>query len=244
MNRFIVEKGNIGAEHIDIADAQDVRHLTRVLRVRPGEDVFISDGEGAGYVATLEQATAGRARLVLKERLPVRRREERAVRLTVACAVPKASRFEEVIDKGTQLGVDAFVPLLTERGILDEAACLKKVPRWERVRLAAARQSGVLFIPTLAAPTAFEKFLPQLKEYDLRLLPHLSEQARRLTDAFEGFERGRVVVLIGPEGDFSPNEVRLAIDAGCAGISLGCSVLRVDTAAIAVASYVRLRYEP
>jgi len=244
MNRFTVEKGAIGPDRIDITDAQDVRHLTRVLRVRAGEDVYISDGDGAGYVAALEQATPARARLLIKERLPVRRREERPVRLTVACAVPKAARFEEVIDKGTQLGVDAFVPLLTERGILDEAACLRKVPRWERVRLAAARQSGVLFIPTLAAPVTFEKFLPQLREHDLKVLPHLSETSRSLENVFQGFERGRVVVLIGPEGDFSRDEVRRAIDAGCAGVSLGCSVLRVDTAAVAVASYVRLRYEP
>ena len=244
MNRFTVDKESIGPEHVDITDAQDAHHLTRVLRVRAGEDVFISDGDGAGYIATLDTAAAGRARLVIKERLPVRRRDERPVRLTVACAVPKAARFEEVIDKGTQLGVDAFVPLLTERGLLDEAGCLKKMPRWERVRLAAARQSGVLFMPGLAQPVSLKNFLPCLREHDLKLLPHLSEQARGLTEVFQGFERGRVVVLIGPEGDFSQEEVRSAIDAGCAGVSLGCSVLRVDTAAIAVASYVRLRYEP
>ncbi len=243
MNRFTVDKGSIGTEHIDITDTQDVRHLTRVLRVRIGEDVFISDGEGAGYIATLD-TVAARARLVIKERLPVRRRDQRSVRLTVACAVPKAAFFEEVIDKGTQLGVDAFVPLLTERGLRDEASCLKKMPRWERVRRTAARQSGVLFMPELARPVPFKDFLPLLREHDLKLLPHLCEQARGLTEVFQGFERGRVVVLIGPEGDFSQDEIRSALDAGCAGVSLGCSVLRVDTAAIAVASYVRLRYEP
>ncbi len=243
MNRFCVDKTDIGPKYIDITDAKDVHHLTRVLRVGVGEDVFISDGEGAGYIATLDTAAA-RARLAIKERLPVRRRQERPVRLTVACAVPKAAHFEEVIDKGTQLGVDAFVPLLTERGLLDEAVCLKKMPRWQRVRQAAVRQSGVLFMPDLAVPVALKDFLPRLGDYDLKLLPHLSEQARHLTDVFQGFERGRVVVLIGPEGDFSQDEVQRCLDAGCAGVSLGSSVLRVDTAAIAVASYVRLRYEP
>jgi len=244
MNRFTVDKENIASAHIDITDAQDVRHLTRVLRVHAGEDVFISDGEGAGYIATLASATAGRARLTIKERLPVQRRDERRVRLTVACAVPKADRFEEVIDKGTQLGVDAFVPLVTQRGLLDKAACLKKMPRWERVRRAAARQSGVLFMPSLSEPVSPEELAPSFHRYDLKILPHLSEQARSLAEVFAGFERGRVLVLIGPEGDFSRDEVRAAIDAGCTGVSLGCSVLRVDTAAIAVASYVRLRYEP
>ncbi len=244
MNRFTVDKRNIGQEHIDIIDTQDLCHLTRVLRVRPGEDLFISDGEGAGYVTTLEAVTRAGARLAIKERLPVRKRSERRVRLTVACAVPKAARFEDVIDKGTQLGVDAFVPLVTERGLLDEASCLKKMERWQRVRQAAARQSGVLFLPDVEPPVSVNDFLVRLGGYDLKLLPHLSEQARGLTEALQGFDRGRIVVLIGPEGDFSPSEVRSALDAGCTGVSLGCSVLRVDTAAIAVASYVRLRYGP
>jgi len=244
VNRFSVDKKNIGQEHIDITDTQDLRHLTRVLRVRPGEDLFISDGEGAGYVTTLGTVTRAHARLVIKERLPVQQRSQRRVRLTVACAVPKADHFEGVIDKGTQLGVDAFVPLVTERGLVGEASCLKKMPRWERVRQAAARQSGVLFLPVVERPVSFQDFLARLGEHDLKLLPHLSEQARVLAQVFEGFDRGRIVVLIGPEGDFSRSEVRCALDAGCTGVSLGRSVLRVDTAAIAVASYVRLRYEP
>ncbi|MGE5279657.1 MAG: RsmE family RNA methyltransferase [Deltaproteobacteria bacterium] len=243
MNRFTVDKKDISGDAVVISEPQDVHHLTRVLRVHPGEDVFISDGAGAGYVTTLVSAGRAEAHLAVKERLPVRRREEERLRLTLACAVPKASHFEDIIDKGTQLGVEAFVPLVTQRSLVDEAACLRKMPRWERVRRAAARQSGVLFLPELAAPVAFTDFLPRLASFDLKILPHLAAQTRSLADACDGFARGRVAVLIGPEGDFSPAEVRAALDAGCRGACLGCSVLRVDTAAIAVASYLRLRFD-
>ena len=241
MNRFTVDKKHVGPASIDITDAADIRHLTRSLRVRPGEDICVSDGEGAAYIATLEKVTSAAARLSIKERLPVRRREEQRVRLTLACAVPKLAHFDDVIDKGTQLAVDAFVPLLTERSLVSLASCLKKMPRWERVRRAAAKQSGALFLPELQRPVSFKDFLPQLAVYDLKILPHLSEQTRSLDEVCAGFDHGRVVALIGPEGDFTPQEVAAAIGAGCAGVSLGPSVLRVDTAAIAVASFIRMR---
>jgi len=244
LNRFTVDKDNIGTDVITMTDAEDVRHLTRVLRVSSGEDVYISDGEGAAYVATLESASRSLASLAIKERLPVRRRLDERVRLTIACAVPKAANFETIIDKGTQLGVDAFVPLVTTRGLVDEAACRGKMDRWERVRRAAAKQSGVLFVPDLLPPVCFMEYIPQLVRYDLKILPHLRDQTRSLASVCDGFDRGRVILLIGPEGDFAPQEVEAALDAGCSGVSLGCSVLRVDTAAIAAASYLRLRFDP
>jgi 16S rRNA (uracil1498-N3)-methyltransferase len=104
---------------------------------------------------------------------------------------------------------------------------------------AAAKQSGVFFLPRLWEPIVLDRLLGIADGYDMRCLPNLSETTLSLPRALADMRKGRVLVCIGPEGDFSPAEIRAAFDAGFKGICLGDSVLRVDTAAIAVAAFFR-----
>ncbi|MDD5573938.1 MAG: RsmE family RNA methyltransferase [Candidatus Omnitrophica bacterium] len=242
MNRFYVPKENIGGGMIRVTDRDDVRHLTKVLRVRPGEHVFISDGEGRAYVAVLEGADARCASMKIKETLAEKVREQSLWRLALAVAVPKSTRFEEVVDKATQLGVDEIIPLITERTLVTGARVHHKMERYRRVMDAAAKQSGALFLPCLQEPVEFDVLLKERAgSYDLRLLPNLSSNSVALKDIFSRFSGGRILACIGPEGDFSPAEVDAALRAGFQGVSLGDSVLRVDTAAISVAAFIRIQ---
>lgn len=241
MNRFYVPRENIGAEVIRITDADDVRHFRKVLRIEKGEDVFISDGEGGGYVAAFEQEKKGEVLLAIRLREPVFSRRDRPLAITLACAVPKRSHFDEIVDKGTQLGVDTIVPLVTKRSLVSLEECRKKADRWQRVCVAAAKQSGVLFLPQLKAPVMFEDLLKDAQRYDLKILPNLSQRSLSLSQAAASCRGSRILVMIGPEGDFSADETRAALASGFLGVSLGASVLRVDTAAIATLSYLSLR---
>lgn len=240
MNRFYVPKENIGKDDIRIFSADDIHHLRHVLRIRPGEEVFVTDGDGAGYLAVLEQAESSVCVLKIRKLLAKKTREELPWRLSLAVAVPKKACFEEVIDKGTQLGVDEFIPLVTERSLVSLDQVSRKMERYRRVLTAAAHQSGVLFLPVLKEPQTFAAFLKMSASYEMRLLPNLTEKSLTVASVFRSFSRGRIAACVGPEGDFSPREIEQASGSGFHMISLGDSVLRVDTAAIALAASLRL----
>lgn len=240
MNRFFVEKSQIGKETIDICDSSDVRHLVCSLRIKKGEELFISDGEGGGYITQVTRVSKHRVSLKIKNTLKKWCRDGQQIRITLACAVPKGVRFEEVLDKATQLGADEIIPLLTERTFIKKDAFDKKRDRLVRIMTAAAKQSGALFLPHLREAVYFKDFIKEAGPFDLCLLPNLSERPFSLMKAVATFKGKRILVLIGPEGDFSPQERALAFQRGCQGVSLGESVLRVDTAAIATISFLKM----
>lgn len=242
MNRFFVEKRNIGKAVIKITDSDDVHHLVRVLRLGPGEDVFISDGEGGGYITEIEKIAKNSVVLKIKDAQKRRQKCDRNIIVSLACAIPKNARFEDIVDKATQLGVSEIIPLLTERTLIDRAAFDKKQERFKRIIIAAASQSGALFLPELKEAAPFEDLISRLGQYELRLLPNLSDRTHLLKAVVSGFTGKRILVLIGPEGDFTKRETKVALSLGCVGVSLGDSVLRVDTAAISVMSFLRLYF--
>ena len=244
MNRFFVEKSQIGKETIDICDVNDVHHFIQVLRVKKGEDLFITDGQGAGYIAQITQVSKHRVSLKIKKTLKKNSRDEQQIKITLACAVPKGVRFEEVVEVATQLGIDEIIPLLTERTFIKKDAFDKKRDRLERIMTAAAKQIGALFLPFLREAVYFKDFIKEADHFDLCLLPNLSERPFSLKKAVATFKARRILVLIGPEGDFSPQERALAFQMGCQGVSLGESVLRVDTAAIATISFLKMFLYP
>jgi 16S rRNA (uracil1498-N3)-methyltransferase len=240
MNRFFVPREDCAGPVIHLTDRDDMHHLTRVLRLRPGEEILVSDGEGGSFLTVLEGYDKHSARLKVIKSLARRQREDRRWRLSLAVAVPKNARFEDMVDKTTQLGVDEIIPLVTERTLVTAAQAERKMGRYGRVIKAAAKQSGALFLPRLCEPMAFDRLLAMAGGYDIRCLPNLSEATLSLPRALADIRKGRVLVCIGPEGDFSPEEIHAAFAVGFKGICLGDSVLRVDTAAIAVAAFLRL----
>jgi len=240
MNRFFVPKEDCAGPLVRLTDPDDVHHLTRVLRLRPGEEVMISDGDGGSFLTVLEGYDKHSARLKVVKSLARRRRDGQRWRLSLAVAVPKNARFEDVVDKTTQLGVDEIIPLITDRTLVTAAQVSKKAGRYRRVIKASAKQSGVVFLPFLRDPVTFEQLLGLAGGYDMRCLPNLSEATVSLPQALAEIHKGRILVCIGPEGDFSLQEIQAAFAAGFKGVCLGDSVLRVDTAAIAVAAFFRL----
>lgn len=248
MNRFYVDKKNIDLKNnsIRLADPSDVRHLSGALRMSVGEDLCVSDGEGGSYGTRVAQIGRGCIVLDIVRKFKKQERRDQALEITLACAVPKHAHFDDVVDKCTQLGVSEIIPLITERTLLKQEAVDRKQERFKRVMMAAAKQSGVIFLPQLRSARLFGELIKGLPAYDLCLMPNLSERPVLLKEAIDPLlkKRGkkRILLMIGPEGDFTEREVALALKAGCQPIDLGASVLRVDTAAIAAVSFLRLAF--
>jgi 16S rRNA (uracil1498-N3)-methyltransferase len=240
MQRFFSYLKNISGGKIIISDRQQFHHIKDVLRLKEKEKVIVFDEKGNEYGAEIQKISAQSIILEIKDKSAYK--TGRGFKLTVACAIPKKSRMDDIIDKLTQLGVERIIPLKTERVIakLDKHKERLRNERWKRIAVSAAQQSQRNTLPVIEPIKDIKEVLSSSGDFDLKLIPTLAGERKALRDVFSGLKAGRVLVLIGPEGDFTDEEVGLAVKSGCIPVSLGDAVLRVETAALAVASFIRL----
>jgi 16S rRNA (uracil1498-N3)-methyltransferase len=232
---YLPEK--ITGDTASITEAEQLHHLRDVLRLKVGDEITVFDGEGNEYRCTIRELDNKQAILVVKAGKPA---QTPILRLTIACAIPKQSKMDEIIDKLTQLGVNTIIPLVTERVIvkMDEAKGTR-LERWKKIARSAAEQSHRNTLPVISPVTNLKEVLNQSGNYQLKLAPTLEGERETLKEVLMDSKPASILVLIGPEGDFTPQEVLDILRAGFRPISLGDLVLRVETAAIAVASYIR-----
>lgn len=244
MNRFLVDKINPADKFITLSDAGQLHHLRDVLRVKPHEKVAIFDRLGNEYLALVIEIGLNNARLEIKEKRPA---NELDIEITVACAIPKKVKMDEIIDKLTQLGVACIIPLQTERVVvkLDKEKKLQRFQRWEKIALSALKQSQRSKMVSIKPVTDFKDAIANARDFDLKLIPTLETERKTLKSIFNQspVQFKKIMVLIGPEGDFTLQEIAEAQEAGFLPVSLGKQVLRVDTAAIAVVSFIKLNAE-
>ncbi|MDD5116624.1 MAG: RsmE family RNA methyltransferase [Candidatus Omnitrophica bacterium] len=240
MNSFFVDKIKANGDFVILEDPGQLHHLKDVLRLKPREKVEIFDNSGNGYIAEIAATGPREARFKIIER---RFLDDQGIKLTVACAIPKNVKMDDIVDKLAQLGTFCVIPVETERVVvrLDKRKKLERLQRWRRIALSAAKQSHGCRLMQVEAVTDFKDFLIGLGDFDLKLIPTLEGKRKSLKEAFAftGKKSAKIIVLIGPEGDFSPKELSMAKGAGFLPVSLGEQVLRVDTAAIAVAGFIR-----
>ena len=233
-DRFFVEGVHAVGDRVAFAP-DDARKLATVLRKRSGDRVQVVDSGGVAYAATL--AVDGRdVRAQLDARLE-RGAAEAALRVTVAQAVPKGQKMELVVEKATELGAHAFVPVRSAR-VVGHDTSPAKVERWRRVARSAAQQSGRTQIPGVADVHDWDALLATFAAYDRVYLPWELAEPAPLRAVFEHDlpDAGNVLLIIGPEGGFAEDEVMRAREAGARPISLGRRILRTETAALVVLS--------
>lgn len=240
MPRLYCPSPQIIAKQIILGDNNQVHHIKDVLRLKIGEEVTIFDDCGSEYLC--------RAKELLKDEIILEIKSKRGssrikrAKLTIACAIPKNAKIEDIIDKLTQLGVDTIIPLITERVIvkITQHKQADKLARWRKISQSAAEQSQRNSLLVIEPVKQIKELLAEAKKYDLKLIPTLAGNRKSLKEICGLMaEVKNILVLIGPEGDFTPHEVSLAIKAGFIPVSLGDLVLRVDTAAVAVASFIK-----
>jgi len=236
MHRFFIDR--IQGEIVSLTDTEQLHHLKDVLRLKVNDGVSIFDGEGNDYAGVITGIDKRQVEIKVKQ---VRSANKTSLKLTVACAIPKGSRMDEVIDYLTQLGVECIIPMRTERTVvkLDSAKTEARLKRWQKIAQSAAQQSQRSRIPVIESVARFEDVILNSQDYDLKLIPNLSGERKPIREVVAETRPKDVIVLVGPEGDFTAEEVGLALSQGFIAVSLGDTVLRVATAAIAVAAYIK-----
>ena len=220
-------------------DAEESGHCVRVLRHRAGDPIDVIDGEGTLYHCRLtDDNPKGAEAQILEARVGW---NAHPYHLTIGCCPTKNNdRFEWFVEKATELGVDRIVPLIGERS----ERKVYKPDRAARIALSATKQSLKARIPEIVEPITVKDFIPS-EDKSLKLIAYCFEGEQKRTSikrALEAFKGTDITVLIGPEGDFSPEEAQLAIQNGYIPIHLGNSRLRTETAAVTAVEAVYLHY--
>lgn len=244
MQRFFVTPDQVGEDKIRI-QGSDVNHMKNVLRMRPGEEVMVSDGNNRQYRCRVEDYPEGEAVLAILEAGLVD--TELPSRIYLFQGLPKQEKMELIVQKAVELGVCQVIPVQTRRCVvkLDAKKAAKKVQRWQQIAESAAKQAGRGYIPAVSEVMTFQEALAFSETLDIRLIPY------ELADGMEGTRKildeirpGQSVgIFIGPEGGFEKEEVGRAVEAGAMPITLGKRILRTETAGIAVLSILMYRLE-
>ncbi len=243
MQMFYVEPGQIQGDRVTIS-GPDVNHIRTVLRMRPGEEVAVSDQRSFHACCRIETLQADQVVLTAKEALAD---TELSAEVILYQGLPKGDKMEWIIQKNTELGVARIVPVTMERSVvkLDGKKAAARLERWQAVAESAGKQSGRTRVPQVEAVMSYAGMLEAAGECDLLLLPYESasgiEETRRLLhQAAAGM---RIGILVGPEGGFAPAEVDKAQTAGFQVMTLGRRILRTETAGMAMMAALMLMLE-
>lgn len=234
LNRFFLPFPISGTQSINFPAATS-HQIARVLRLKPGEHVIILDGSGDEMEVVLEEITPQSTSGQIISRRPAR--GEPHARLVLIVGLTQREKFEWILQKCTEVGVSAFIPVITTRSLAqDPKDAIHKLERWQKIVQEAAEQSGRGRIPTIQAPCKLPAALTPPVQNELRLLAWEEEHAHSLpavVNAARLTQPPHVTILIGPEGGITIEEAEMAKAADFQAITLGSRILRMETAAIA-----------
>ncbi len=265
MPRFFVEPEQVGGNKI-IIEGKDVNHITKVLRMKIGDELTVSDGTGFDYYCAIERIEGDAVFCELRNKWESY--SELPVRLTLFQGLPKADKMELIIQKTVELGVYEIVPVAMQRSIakLDDKKAGRKIERWQSISESAAKQAGRGIIPKVTEPMSFAQALEYAKGMDGILVPYenakgisytkevikeakealAAKEANAATKANAALEPNsypRLAVFIGPEGGFADSEIEKAQEAGAKLVTLGKRILRTETAGMATLAILMYEFE-
>ena len=238
MHRFFISPETWNAGTLSLA-GPEAHHARNVLRMRVGEKIVLFNGRG--HEITAEIVDLGVDEIVLRklheaETPPVQ------CRIVLGQAIPKGKNMDLIVQKAVEIGAAEIVPIISDRTIVqvDSESAAQKQSKWQQIAVEAAKQCGQNWLPHVHAPRRLSELFSALGDgsFDLQLIGSLQPGAQHLKKILADYStehqhRPRsVLMLVGPEGDFTPAEVELARRHGCQPITLGPIILRVETAAI------------
>ena len=234
MANFYIEKSDI-TENTAVITGEEAQHISRVLRMKKGDNVTLCDGEGMFYEAVLTDFSD---KSVTAEITSSRKAEtEPEVKLTIFQGVPKNPKLETIVQKLTEIGAVKIVPVDTKRAVakLDKAA---KVDRLRKIAREAAKQSKRGIVPEVEDSMSFKNAVKMASEAELSIIAYEEEVETSLKSALSGKSPKSVSVMIGPEGGFEKEEVEFAKENGLISVTLGKRILRTETAPLVIAGAI------
>lgn len=225
---------------IKLTQQQEIHHIKNVLRLKKGNIVDLFNGSGVQATSTIIDVskTSVSFQIISKSVTSSCYKE-----ISLACAVPKASKFDTIIEKSTELGVDRIIPLKTQRTEikLDDQQIEKKTRRYQSIALNAAKQSKRSTVPKIYKMISFCQAIKQIDHNTAGIIGCLYGNRIPIKNALAQLSCSakNLIIFIGPEGDFTKDEIALAIESSCVAVDLGSTTLKVDTAAVAAVSFAR-----
>jgi 16S rRNA (uracil1498-N3)-methyltransferase len=243
--RFLISPEDVEGDRITIR-GKEVHYLRNVLRLRTGDRVVCFDGEGREYRGWIERLSSARAEMRIEEVRELKKKSP--LRITLAQSLIRSSKMDLVVQKCTELGIFRLIPVRTERSLvrLEGAKSKARQERWQRKAEEAAKQSGRVKVPVIEGVTDFYSLPDRVRDFDLGIISWEGEKEERSLK--EALTKGRprpesILLLIGPEGGFSIQEMAAAGQAGLLPVSLGPRILRAETAAIAAVAIIAYELE-
>ncbi|MGN0733137.1 MAG: RsmE family RNA methyltransferase [Emergencia sp.] len=232
--RIFTDPVNIGDKYIAIKDRGDIKHMIKVMRLREGDRVDVSDSAQWEYETEIDQIAEEEVLLRILDKQAFAREPE--VKVTLFQGVPKAGKMETIIQKCVELGVHAITPVFMERTVVVEKGNFgKKLERWQKVADEAVKQCKRGLIPEIKDQLRFREMVSQLGDFDLVLFPYENESDYSIKDCLRNLSSKptAVAIIIGPEGGFADSEAELLDEAGAVRVTLGKTILRTETAGMA-----------
>jgi 16S rRNA (uracil1498-N3)-methyltransferase len=238
IRRFKISQGDIHGPEALLDDPAELRHLTRVLRLKSGDPVILFDGEGKEYQATIKRVTGRQASFALI-REPPPEIPEPSVRIILGIGLLKSTKLEWLIQKATELGVGEILPFHSLRVVPrpEEAAVRNRLGRWEKIAAEAAKQCRRTRIPRIHPPCSFAEALKAFAE-STKIFLWEKEKDGTLSGVLNS-PSPAVYALVGPEGGFSAEEAKQAEAAGFTPVRLGPRILRAETAGLVIVALLQ-----
>lgn len=239
MDRFFVGKKNINLENKTcIIEGEDVKHISKVLRCRIGEELEICDNDNNEYICEITNIDKSQVELNIVEVVDIKRESD--LKIKVYQGLPKGPKMEMILQKLTEVGVDEIILVQTKRTVVkvDDKKEDKKIERWERIIYEAAKQSKRGKIPKLRGVLSFKEALADMKENDFNIAPYENERTKSIKQAIKGVDIKNIGIFVGPEGGFEDTEIKSIEEIGGQSVSLGPRILRTETASLVASSIV------
>ena len=221
---------------------EDVKHIYKVLRLQEGEKVVLNDCNGNEYLARIKDVSKTEVNLDIIEKLELN--NESDIEIVLFQGMPKAQKMDLIVQKGTELGISKFIPLITERVDVKLKGDFKKLDRLNRIALEACKQSKRSIIPEVLNPITLEELIKDMRDFDLIIVPYENKEDYGIKSLMTDIDREnikRIGIVVGPEGGFEENEISKLKEEGAHIITLGKRILRTETAGFVATSL--LQYE-
>lgn len=223
-------------------NGKEAHHILHVKRAKVGNKITLFDGKGFEYLASITEVSHDKLKVFIEQSKAVSR--EAHIDITIAFSIPKGKIAAFLIQKCAELGIKTLIPLHCERSVVDiRNKSALKIEKWNKIAIEASKQCKRNFITRIEDVILFDDFIKMLHNYDLSLIACTTPNTETLKSVLDKhLSAQKITCLIGPEGGFTFNEIEAAEKAGCIPVSIGHSILRIETAAIAISSMILYAY--
>jgi 16S rRNA (uracil1498-N3)-methyltransferase len=243
MQRYFIRPAQMKDQIVHIT-GDDVNHIMKVMRSSVGDRVICCNGEDRCAIAVIQRLSKEEVECRVEQQLHEHR--ELPVDVTIAQALPKGDKMELVLQKATELGAKGFIPYVSARTIvhLDDNKAKKRQERWGKIVKEAAEQAHRSFLPIVHSIKSWRDLLACTGDYDVSILAYENENKQTLHDVLKQYPmNSRILLIIGPEGGFTPTEAKEALQHGMQSAMFGKRILRTETASLYGLSAISYYYE-